>query len=414
MQNETPTYLRNISAADLAPLVAQALHVSSVHVIDWQIAPLGGGSANYAEGGIGVYRLFGAAQTNEGIVHWSIVAKGASGSAQSGSSDPTAPTYWKRETLVYESGLVANLPGELVAAGCFAVIEPSAQESWLWLEDVQETTTQWTFEQYGMAARHLGQFNGAYLTGHPLPDSLPWMAHGRVRPTLERQEVQVYPPADFAQTPRGSRLVQAGQLERLEQLLACRQALLQAFMRLPLCFCHHDAFRRNLLARNKTDGTAETVAIDWAYAGLGRVGEEAGFLARMSLLWMDVAASDAKPLCDIAYEGYLAGLRDSGWRGDERQVRFGYALSVAIGSAWILSMMRFLQNPNNIPVVESIVGHPVDDQIVQLAELQPFFLALGDEAIALASTFDLQAMRVTQVIGVPDANAGDDLGPGGD
>jgi hypothetical protein len=347
---------------------------------------MGGGSANYAEGGIGVYRLLGTAQTKEGAIQWSLVAKGASGLAQSGSSDPAAPTYWKRETLVYQSGLVTSLPGEMVAATCFAIIEPSTQESWLWLEDVRETTTQWTLERYGVAARHLGQFNGAYLTGHRLPESFPWMGHGRVRPTLERQEVQVYPSADFSQTPLGIQLVRAGQLERLEQLLEGRRALLQVFMRLPVCFCHHDAFRRNLLARDKRDGAAETVAIDWAYAGLGRVGEEAGFLARLSLLWMDVAASDAKALCEITYEGYLAGLRDSGWRGDERQVRFGHDLTLATGSTWILSMMRFLENPNNISIVESVVGHPVDDQIVQLAELQPFFLALGDEVITLART----------------------------
>lgn len=384
MHNETPTYLRNLDAAELASHVAQALQISNVQLDDWTIAPLGGGSANYAEGGIGVYRLQGTAQTATGTVPWSIIAKGASGLAQSGSSDPAAPTYWKRETLVYQSGLVANLPGDLVAAQCFAVVEPSAEEAWLWLEDVQETSAQWTLDRYGTAARHLGQFNGAYLAGHPLPESLPWFANGRVRRVLEHPERPLHPPAEFARTPLGSRLIRAGQLERLEQLLKRRHALLQAFLRLPVCFCHHDAFRRNLLARDESAAAAQTVAIDWAYAGLGRVGEEAGLLARVSLLWMDVAVSDAKALCDITYAGYLAGLRDAGWYGDERQVRFGYALSVAMGSTWILSMMRLLQDPGNVPVAESIVGHPLDDQIVQLAELQPFFLALGDEAITLA------------------------------
>jgi len=27
----------------------------------------------------------------------------------------------------------------------------------------------WPLERYGLAARHLGQFNGRYLTGTPLP-----------------------------------------------------------------------------------------------------------------------------------------------------------------------------------------------------------------------------------------------------
>jgi hypothetical protein len=69
-------------------------------------------------------------------------------------------------------------------------------------------------------------------------------------------------------------LLQGSQLDRIEQFWGQRHDLLRALDHLPVCFCHHDAFRRNLLARN----VAETVAIDWSYTGFGAVGEESGTL----------------------------------------------------------------------------------------------------------------------------------------
>jgi hypothetical protein len=152
--------------------------------------------------------------------------------------------------------------------------------------------------------------------------------------------------------------------------------------KLPVCFCHHDAFRRNLLARD----AEETVAIDWSYAGFGGVGEESGTLTRVSLNWLEVPAAQAKALDQIVFEGYLAGVHEAGWHGDPRLVRFGYATTVALGVTWLLFMLEGLQKTENVSLFESIVGHPIDDQIAQVAELQSFFLDLGDEALVLADT----------------------------
>jgi hypothetical protein len=325
------------------------------------------------------------AQTAEAVAPWSLIAKGASGAAKSGSSDPAAPEYWKRETLVYQTGLLAKLPGGLTAPRCFAIQEPMPDEWWLWIEDIRESSSRWTLDQYSLAARHLGQFNGAYLVSHPLPDFHPWLTRGRLRPALERRQVNL-PPPEFAATDWGQKLVQASQFDRVEKLLAYRQALLQAVDRLPNCFCHLDAFRRNLFIRKGVSDIDETVAIDWSYAGLGSVGEEVGLLTRISLAWMDAPASQAKALSDFVFDGYLIGLRDAGWQGDVHLVRFGYAITVAMGIGWLLFMMDLLQDANNVPIAESVIGHPVDDQIAQLAELQPFYLDMGDEAISLLPT----------------------------
>ena len=59
----------------------------------------------------------------------------------------------------------------------------------------------------------------------------------------------------------------------LRRLWDERERFLTALDRLPRTFCHHDAFRRNLLHRAGPEGE-ELVAVDWAYAGHGAVGEE--------------------------------------------------------------------------------------------------------------------------------------------
>jgi hypothetical protein len=51
----------------------------------------------------------------------------------------------------------------------------------MWLEEVLEQIgQQWPLEQYGVVARHLGQFNGAYLVDGLLPN-WPWLSLGWLR-----------------------------------------------------------------------------------------------------------------------------------------------------------------------------------------------------------------------------------------
>ena len=63
-----------------------------------------------------------------------------------------------------------------------------------------------------------------------------------------------------------------------------RERFLAALDWLPQTFCHLDAFQRNLLIRAGPEGE-QVVAIDWAYAGRGAVGEELGQLAVASLFF---------------------------------------------------------------------------------------------------------------------------------
>ena len=52
---------------------------------------------------------------------------------------------------------------------------------WIWLEEVADTVgAPWPLARYGLAARHLGGFNGAYLVGRPVP-AYPWLSRNWLR-----------------------------------------------------------------------------------------------------------------------------------------------------------------------------------------------------------------------------------------
>ena len=56
--------IRAIDQATLTPLVRQALGSESVALVDWQVAPFGGGAGQC------VYRFAGTAQDQEQAVPW--------------------------------------------------------------------------------------------------------------------------------------------------------------------------------------------------------------------------------------------------------------------------------------------------------------------------------------------------------
>jgi len=154
---------------------------------------------------------------------------------------------WRREALAYHSGLLDDLPGDLTAPRC-----------------------------YGVAARHLGQFNGVYLAGRPLPTQ-PWLNRGFLRAwTADAARVTVIEPIAQAET-WAHPLVRAAfpdpVVERLLRLHTEREDFLAVLERLPQTLSHLDAFPGNLLARRTAAGAEQTVALDWAFVGIAAVGE---------------------------------------------------------------------------------------------------------------------------------------------
>lgn len=374
----------NLLTADIAPIVARAFGKPSVEIVEWDSQPLSSGGSQVV-GGLGIQRIAGVARHDTGLAPWSLVVKASKGGSEMASEDPAAWNYWKREVLAYQSGLLDHLPGGIVAPRCYAVQEQVDGAFWLWLEEIQSQPGDWTMARHGLAARHLGQFNGAYLAGHPLPPAQPWMLWGRTRQWVEFVRPYAERSQQWADTPLARRWFGRDGLDRTLMLWSQVDRLLHAFERLPVCYCHHDAFRRNLLDRQRGDGSSETVAIDWALTGPGRIGEEIGVTTSVALEFLDVPASRAYDLDQAVFTGYLDGLHDAGWRGDALLARLGCTVNALIvtGLLWNLFFLETAQQPEGVAMLEGFVHRPFEQIIEQYAEILPFLLDLGDEALAL-------------------------------
>ncbi len=375
--------LPGVDAATLAPMVRDLLGEPAAVAEGWSCRALGGGASE----GIGLYRVSGLARVGGATRPWALVCKVC---APANGTDPGAWDYPPREPLAYGSGLLVALPGGLAAPRCLTVEAQPDGTSRLWLEAVADARPgAWSRDRYALVARRLGRFSGAYLAGAPLPDE-PWLSRGWLRdfiapsgPALAELERLAAPGGP----PLLRRLYPPTVVAELGRLWAERERLLAALDRLPRTFCHHDAFRRNLLHRAGPDGEG-LVAIDWAYAGLGAVGEELGQLVVASLYFFEAKGIGPRDLAAACFAGYVAGLREAGWAGDERHARLGFAVDAALRTTVGLLpvIVPLVADPARRPVAEDRFGRPLEDVVAAWAELWPLQFGLAEEARALLPT----------------------------
>src|SRR5688572_21968102 len=172
--------LSDVDAAMLEPMVRDLLDESEAVIVgEWSCRPLGGGAGE----GIGLYRVSGSARIRGATHPWALVVKVCAGAE---GADPRAWDYPAREGLAYGSGLLDHLPGGLAVARCLGVEAQDDGTSWLWFEWVIDQHPEpWPLDRYALVAHCLGRFNGAYLTGTPIPDE-PWLSLGWHRRFVEQ------------------------------------------------------------------------------------------------------------------------------------------------------------------------------------------------------------------------------------
>ncbi len=375
--------LESVDRATLNPIVRAIFETPNVTLGDWRYETIVGGFGH----AFGVYRFHGEALVNGETRSWSAILKALG--PDMGSAEATAWDYWRREALIYQHGLLDDLPEGLAAPRCLSVVGYPGQESWLWMEEIQESgDNEWSLERYAMAARHLGRFNGAYLVGKPLPN-VPWLSSGQFRQRLTLAKPGI---ADLPQLQQNPLFVGMSTKERIAQglrLWAEHDRLLSVLDRLPRALCHHDAFRRNLIACDDKHGESQTVAIDWSMLGPGAVGEELVALFQASLRFVAIDIERIAELDGLIFGGYVDGLRDAGWQGDARLARFGYAATAALTAI----ANQAIQWPS---VAKRAAALPPDAEpprllspggVEQAAALHAHLLTLGDEAYALLGTF---------------------------
>jgi len=381
--------IKDIDGDILTSLVRQALNSPSVEIRQWEHHPVS--YINTEESNLGVHRFKGTAEDQGEVRPWSILLKAVRAPFR---TDPTYWNYHRREILAYQSGLLNDLPGGFLAPRCLGIAEYADGVCWLWLEDLMDPASRrWSLAEYGLAARHLGRFNGAYAAGHPLP-SVPWLSQHWLRGWLAEYErgcldtLKLISDKPFWKHPLLISAFPRSIADDVLRLWDNHEALLSVLDQLPRTFCHMDAYRPNLFIRRDAHGMDQTVAIDWVFAGIGGIGEEIANLLAASLIWFEHDAAEAGNLDTAIFTGYLNGLREAGWQGDLRVARLGYTVACAL--RWGVVGLWWMPSLNNVQEqadFEKKWNRPMSELVSQWAQTAYHVLSLADEAYQLRQVF---------------------------
>jgi hypothetical protein len=293
------------------------------------MSQLGGGAGNPVS--VGLYRLAGSGQEGDTQVAWSIILKILQSPANVGwenmgeGDDPSHWNYWKRELLVYQSGLLDTLPAGLAAPRCYTAVELPGHVARLWLEDIHDAYQgAWPLDRYALTARHLGQLNGRYVAAGSLPVH-PWFGRQRSRQwvsmTSPWQTIPWDHPRVLARYPRPEN-------NTFRRMLLENERFLARLDLLPKTVTHGDTYPTNFMSRRVTAGQEQTIALDWALMGIEPLGDDLGQLVFGAQT--NLPETSSEEITETLFAGYMNGLRESGCRVDSQWVRFGFAASAAL------------------------------------------------------------------------------------
>ena len=235
-----------------------------------------------------------------------------------------APYYWKREYEIYRSGMLAQMARVSFVAPRIYALEERDDACWIWMEDIADSKGAWTLADFEDVAERLGRFNGQWLAQASAPATA-WLSqswHASLLPGLS----DCFDSLDQALAHPLARLtLPLDARAEIESIWRDRGQFAAALSRLPRTFCHYDAFRRNILFCQ-----GDAVLIDWALAGIGAIGEDLVSLVAVSLHYEGFTPEYASELDELAFRCYMRGLRQSGWRGEERLARIGYTCGMTL------------------------------------------------------------------------------------
>lgn len=285
--------------------------------------------------------------------------------------------YWKREALVYQSGMLEQLPDFIRAPICYLIEEQTNGGIWLWLEDMddQRLDKGWTEQEQKDIAKVLGRFNGTYLTGWPVPTES-FVCSGWMNSWVQVIESYLVSMEEQKVIWNKLQLNHVHSNVNWERYDSCRKRvwdLLETLNRLPRVFAHQDIHSGNVYM-DLSNGYVQLVMIDWQFASISGVGEELGRMFGLILRkHMDV---------DKIYEHkealvqcYLEGLNEAGWKGNADCVRFGFTVTASLRFVMIVDKLLItMQKPD-----ASVASR---DHLVAVLQLM---LDMNDEAWRLRS-----------------------------
>ena len=170
-------YLSTLDLDRLTPIIRQALDDDGATVVSWDVEPLTGGHSR-----MGTVRVWGEATIEGQSRPWAVFVKQIMAPEQY--KPGKDGDGWRREVLLYEEHVFDGLPTGLQPPRCYLIDRISVGEYWLWCEFIDGVHGKdWPRSRFHEAARHVGQLNGAYLTGEALPTG-DWLGRGRLEKGL--------------------------------------------------------------------------------------------------------------------------------------------------------------------------------------------------------------------------------------
>ncbi len=328
MDNNTSGNEPPLDREVLTNVVRSALSNESVEIRNWHLSKVGGGFGNPVS--VGIYRVQGVASDKHTEKAWSVILKilqspeNVGAKDMGGGDDTTHWNYWKREPLVYQSGLLDKLPEGLAAPICYTVEELPGNVARLWLEDIQESYKgAWTLPRYCLTARHLGRLNGRFLKTQSFPE-YPWLGRD-----FNRQWLRMTPFSELQWGhPLALRRYPEPDQNPFLQLLLKQERFLGKLDSLPKALSHGDTYPTNFMSRIDVRGREQTVALDWALLGLQPVGYDLGqFVFGVTT---NLKSLNREETIDSLFEAYVLGLRDEGVNLETELVRYGFVVSAAL------------------------------------------------------------------------------------
>lgn len=193
----------------------------------------------------------------------------------------------------------------------------------------------------------------------------------------------------FWERPLVRRLFPTPIAGRVIELLHDAERLLARLERQPETLSHLDTHCVNLFARIGDQGQEQAVVTDWSFLGIAAVGEDLGMQISGNLYGLQVDPADARPYFEAALDAYLAGLRDSGWRGasDAARLAAATAASLRLVPFGLERLRELLNSEERVSWADRLAmeqGCTVEEILPHWGQAIIFLLDLADGAWGLA------------------------------
>ena len=363
----------------LISIVPLVLDRPKATITEWSSTILSGGFS-----GAQITRFAGVASESGERLPWSVIRKVVNAPTVwrfLHNDDPAHQGYWKRELLAESSSVLESKGNELVAPRCYGV-DSSPTAYTLWFEDIGSGINEaWSAERFGLAARHLGQFNGRRMLDADflIPNWYCRNIHQQRAPLNKARWAALESVREHALVRRG---LPDTVLPTMQHIWDEKESLIALLETLPKTIIHGDASRKNLIDRTR-GGEHETVGIDWASLGVGAIGEElAPLVVGTSLFPRGDQDESLSSRADRSLVEYVQGLREGGWTGSDADCRLGFLVASFLRYGTIIVEVGIAAGLVTEQFCESTLGCSSEAAADRLRPIREYFVENMEEVQA--------------------------------